>query len=218
MSTLILASSSPRRRELLERAGVALRVLPAPIDEEPRPGETAVTYAKRLARDKATAAVRRLDAALGQDPRTAGEAPPRWVLGADTVVTVDGLLLGKPADATEARSMLERLAGREHHVVTGFGILDLERDKEGIQAVTTRVRFKPMSRHEIDAYIAAGESMDKAGAYAIQGVGGYMVESIEGSYTNVVGLPLAQVIAMFEEMGAWELLPYPAPGARRPLL
>ncbi|MEY3013853.1 MAG: hypothetical protein RIT45_2588 [Pseudomonadota bacterium] len=215
---LTLASASPRRRELLERTGIALRILPAAIDEEPRPGETAMTYVKRLARDKAAATVRRIEAALGQDPRAAGDLPPRWVLGADTVVTVDGLLLGKPADSSEAREMLERLAGREHHVVTGFAILDLERDKEGIQAVTTRVRFKPMSRGEVEAYVAAGESMDKAGAYAIQGVGGYLVEAIEGSYTNVVGLPLAQVLAMFEEMGAWDLLPYPPPGARRPLL
>lgn len=214
---LVLASASPRRRELLERAGIPIRILPAAIDEEPRAGETAVTYVKRLARDKAAASVRRIEAAAATDVQ-GGEAPPRWVLGADTVVTVDGLLLGKPADAAEARGMLERLAGREHFVVTGFAILDLERDKEGIQAVTTRVRFKPMSRGEVDAYIAAGESMDKAGAYAIQGVGGYLVEAIEGSYSNVVGLPVAQVVAMFEEMGAWDLLPYPAPGARRPLL
>lgn len=214
---LVLASASPRRRELLERAGLPIRILPAAIDEEPRAGETAVTYVKRLARDKAAASVRRIEAAAATDVQ-GGEAPPRWVLGADTVVTVDGLLLGKPADAAEARGMLERLAGREHFVVTGFAILDLEREKEGIQAVTTRVRFKPMSRGEVDAYIAAGESMDKAGAYAIQGVGGYLVEAIEGSYSNVVGLPVAQVVAMFEEMGAWDLLPYPAPGARRPLL
>jgi septum formation protein len=111
--------------------------------------------------------------------------------------------------------MLERLDGREHVVVTGFAILDLERDKEGLQAVTTRVRFKPLSRPEIDAYLATGESMDKAGAYAAQGVGSYFVEELVGSWTNVVGLPMAQVAAMFEEMGAWDILPYPPPGGRR---
>jgi len=216
MATLILASASPRRKELLERAGLQLRVLPAPVDEEPLPGESAVAYVKRLARDKATATVRRIMAAQGSDPRAAGDDPPRWVLGADTVVTADGLLLGKPSDHAEARAMLERLAGREHLVVTGFAILDLERDKEGIQAVSTRVRFKRMGRAEIDAYLASGETMDKAGSYAIQGVGAYLVEEIEGSYTNVVGLPLAQVVSMLEEMGAWDLLPYAAQ-PRRPL-
>ena len=217
MAVLTLASASPRRKELLERMGLQLRVLPAPIDEEPLPGETAVAYVKRLGRDKATATVRRIAAALGNDPRAVVDNPPRWILGADTVVTIDDLLLGKPHDLAEARKMLERLQGREHTVVTGFAILDLERDKEGIQAVSTRVRFKPMSRSEIDAYLASGESLDKAGGYAIQGIGGYMVQEIAGSYTNVVGLPVAQVALMLEEMGAWDLLPYaPTPGRQAP--
>jgi septum formation protein len=218
MRVLTLASASPRRRELLERAGLLVRVLPAPVDEEPLGGENAIGYVKRLAREKASAGVRRIAAALGNDPRSAGDEPPRWVLAADTVVTVDELLLGKPSDVAEARAMIERLEGREHCVVTGFALLDLERNKEGIQAVTTRVRFKPMSRAEIETYLAAGESMDKAGAYAIQGVGAYLVEEIVGSYTNVVGLPVAQVCAMLEEMGAWDLLPYPTAASRRPIL
>lgn len=215
MAVLTLASASPRRKELLERAGFALRVLPAPVDEEPLPGESAVSYVKRLARDKAMATAKRIAAlTAGVDARPSAEDAQRWVLGADTIVTVDDLLLGKPSDTSEARAMLERLAGREHAVITGFAVLDLERDKEGLQAVTTRVRFKPMTRPEIDAYIASGESMDKAGAYAIQGTGSYLVTELQGSYTNVVGLPVSQVVVMLEEMGAWELLPYGA-AARR---
>ncbi len=218
-AALTLASASPRRRELLERIGFAVRVVTADIDEAPLAGEVAVDYTKRLARDKVLAAVRRLmataypDEQPGRRPAVAatlpvrGDEPDRWVLGADTVVAIDDVLLGKPADEHEAREMLHRLSGREHQVITGFSLFDLRRNKEGLQAVSTSVRFKRLTRAEVDRYISSGESMDKAGAYAVQGIGAYMVEQINGSYTNVVGLPLCQVIEMMQEMGATEILP-----------
>ena len=138
----------------------------------------------------------------------------RWVIGADTVVVVDDVIYGKPTDVQEAREMLQRLSGREHLVITGFCLFDLKRAREGLQAVTTVVKFKELTRTEIDAYVSVGESMDKAGSYAVQGVGSYLVEYLRGSYTNVVGLPLCQVIEMMEEMGARDVLPW---GARETL-
>lgn len=220
-SSLILASASPRRKELLERVGFSLRIVTTDIDEVPLPGEMPLDYTKRLAREKGLAAMRRLMATAypedqpgrrgfvtGNIPaRAAGEEPSRWILGADTVVAIDDVLLGKPTDEHEAREMIARLSGREHRVITGFSLVDLRRNKEGIQAVTTFVRFKRLTRAEIDNYIGMGESMDKAGAYAVQGIGAYLVEEIRGSYTNVVGLPLCQVIEMMHEMGAGEILP-----------
>ncbi len=219
-STLTLASASPRRKELLERIGFSLRVVTTDIDETPLPGEMPLDYTKRLAREKGLAAMRRLMATAYPDEKSrrgfvtgnlpargAQDDPGRWILGADTVVAIDDVLLGKPTDEQEAREMLHRLSGREHRVITGFGLFDLRRNKEGLQAVTTFVRFKRLSRSEIDRYIGFGESMDKAGAYAVQGVGAYLVEEVRGSYTNVVGLPLCQVIEMMQEMGASDVLP-----------
>jgi len=217
-AALTLASASPRRKELLERIGFSIRVVTADIDETPLGGEMAVDYTKRLAREKGLACVRRLMATAYPDEQARrgfvagnmparGEEPGRWVLGADTVVAIDDVLLGKPTDEHEAREMLHRLSGREHRVITGFSLFDLRRNKEGLQAVTTFVRFKRLTRAEVDRYLAAGESMDKAGAYAVQGVGAYLVEEVRGSYTNVVGLPLCQVIEMMQEMGASEILP-----------
>lgn len=210
-ASIVLASASPRRKELLERAGFSVKPVPASIDEEPIAGETPIGYTKRLAREKVLTAVRRLQSTLynPDNPNWSAEADSaRWVIGADTVVTIDDILLGKPTDVQEAREMLSRLAGREHLVITGFSLFDLRRDREGLQAVTTRVRFKPLTRAEIEAYVAVGESMDKAGAYAIQGVGAYLAEEIAGSYTNVVGLPLCQVVEMMQEMGATDILPF----------
>ncbi len=220
-SSLILASASPRRKELLERIGFSVRVVVADIDEIPLPGERPIDYTKRMAREKGLSAMRRMMATAYPDEqsgrrgfvsgnvpaRTAGEEPGRWILSADTVVAIDDVLLGKPADEQEAREMILRLAGREHRVVTGFSLLDMRRSKEGLQGVTTFVRFKRMTRNEVDNYVGMGESMDKAGAYAIQGIGAYLVEEVRGSYTNVVGLPVCQVIEMMQEMGAGEILP-----------
>jgi septum formation protein len=221
---LALASTSPRRKELLERLGFQLRVIQASVDESQLPGELPEDCAKRLARAKVLAAVRRIQATLytseqearrqfasGAPPMSArGDEPIRWVLGADTVVVVDDLIFGKPTDVQEAREMLTRLSGREHLVITAFCLYDLRRSREGIEGVRTVVKFKDLTRSEIDAYVSAGESMDKAGGYAVQGVGSYLVEHLQGSYTNVVGLPLCQVVEMMEAMGARDVLPWNA--------
>jgi septum formation protein len=215
---LTLASSSPRRKELLEKLGFTLRVVQANIDESQQAGELPEDYAKRMARTKVLMAVKRLQATIytsdvearrqlmSAQPR--GDDPVRWVIGADTVVVVDDVIFGKPADVQEAREMLMRLSGREHLVITGFCVFDLKRNREGLQAVTTVVKFKELTRGEVDQYVSVGESMDKAGAYAVQGVGSYLVEYLQGSYTNVVGLPLCQVVEMMQEMGAKDVMPW----------
>ena len=182
--TLILASSSPRRRELLERVGVEVEVLPADVDERPRGGEEAVPYACRLAAAKAAAV-------------SAGE---RWVLAADTVVEVDGEIFGKPDDVAEAQEMLGRLLGREHRVVTAFVLRAGSISHVG--HVTTEVSMRPALDGELDAYLAAGEWRDKAGGYAIQGMAAAFVLEVRGSVTNVIGLPLAEVLPLLVESGA----------------
>jgi septum formation protein len=171
---LVLASQSPRRREILTQAGIAFVVRTAEVDESPLSGEPPVDYVCRLAELKALAV-----------PRAAEET----VLGADTTVVVDGEILGKPADAEDARRMLRLLAGRSHEVITGIalcGPAGVVRDW-----AATRVWFDPMSDAAIDAYVASGEPMDKAGAYAIQGLAAKYIGRIEGCYFNVVGLPVA---------------------------
>jgi len=211
-SQLVLASASERRKELLEKTGFTVKPMPAEIDESQLPDETPDAYVKRLARLKVLKVVDRIQSTLYPELGTTfaytRESPLRWVLGADTVVVLDNLILGKPQSHEDAVEMLMRLQGREHIVITGFCLYDMKKSKEGLQSVQTIVKFKKMSRAEIEKYLAVGESMDKAGAYAIQGVGSYLVESIYGSYTNVVGLPLCQVIEMMEEMGAKDILPY----------
>ena len=215
---IILASQSPRRKELLERVGFTVKVIPANIDEVRREAETVENFVKRLAREKCLSVVERLQTTLyptdatGQPitgrPASSRHLETRWVVGADTIVVQGDDVLGKPKDTAEAADMLTRLSGHRHRVITGFCIHDLRKDKEGVQAVSTDVRFKRLAPHEVEKYVAVGESMDKAGSYAIQGVGAYMVDSIVGSYTNVVGLPMCQVIEMMEEMGADDVLPY----------
>jgi len=173
---IVLASKSPRRSEILRQAGIPFVARPANVDETARHGESPEDYVKRVARDKAMAAV---------------AAPEEIVLGADTVVVIDREILGKPADTADAVRMLGLLAGREHEVLTGIclrrGIVIV------IDCVRTRVWFVPLSREEIAACVASGEPMDKAGAYAIQGLASKFIERIEGSYTNVVGLPIEVV-------------------------
>ena len=209
---LLLASSSPRRKSLLESLGLTVRAVPSNVEELRLDGEEPVHYAKRLARDKVLAVARRTESTLYLDPEGTprnsfgGAEQVRWVLGADTIVVLDGEVFEKPDDSHHAYEMLSRLSGREHEVITAFCLLDLQKNKEGIQAVHTKVRFKPLSKKEIEKYVALGEGADKAGSYGVQGVGAYIVESIEGSYTNVVGLPLCQVIEMMEEMGAKDIL------------
>lgn len=174
---LILASASLRRAELLRAAGIAFEIVPAEVDERPLTGEAPAAYVERLAREKARAISSRHSQAE--------------ILAADTTVVIDGLILGKPVDDAEAREMLARLSGRTHEVLTGVALI---RDGRMVSAVeTTRVRFAPMSDADIDWYIASGEPRGKAGAYAIQGLASRFVDWIEGSYSNVVGLPVALV-------------------------
>jgi len=129
----------------------------------------------------------------------------RWFLGSDTIVLRDGAILGKPRSPEEAFAMLQSLSGRGHRVVSGYALFDRETGEAESGAVTTTVNFKRLSREEIDGYIATGEPFDKAGAYAIQGIGAFMVKNIEGSYTNVVGLPLCEVVDLLERAGAAQL-------------
>jgi septum formation protein len=216
---VILASASPRRKELLERLGFTVKVIPPSIDEVRNEGETAENFVKRMARAKCLAVVERMQQSMYTDtPDSPSRRPTglpgsrtqetRWVIGADTVVVLGEHILGKPRDTADAADMLQKLSGNLHRVITGFCVHDLRKNKEGVQAVATDVRFKRITPTEIEKYIAVGESMDKAGSYAIQGVGAYLVDSIIGSYTNVVGLPLCQVVEMMEEMGAHDILPY----------
>ncbi|HET9229561.1 MAG TPA: Maf family protein [Thermoanaerobaculia bacterium] len=175
----MLASGSPRRRELLEGLGLRFRVRPVDLDESPLPGEAPRDYVLRLALEKATARVE----------------PGELVLAADTTVVVDGEILGKPQDDEDARRMLRLLSGRDHSVLTGIALGDAAEVDE------TRVRFAPLSDAEIDWYVATGEPRDKAGAYAIQGLGSLFVESVEGNYWNVVGLPVPRLYRLFARLG-----------------
>ncbi len=182
---LILASGSPRRQQVLRGLGVVFVPRPVSIDESPFHGEGAEEYVLRLAQSKA-----RAQAASGE-----------LVLAADTIVTLDGELLGKPADPDDARKMLERLAGREHEVLTGVAVYDAAHDRQPTGVETSRVQIAPMSPDEIDWYVATGEPLDKAGAYAIQRLGGLFVERVRGNYSNVVGLPLPLTYRLFREIG-----------------
>jgi len=185
---LVLASASPRRRELLTQAGYTFRVHAAQVNEDPLPGEEPITYVTRLAREKAEAVFRELSA----DEH--GE--PLLVLGADTTVTVDREILGKPENAADAARMLRLLSGRSHRVMTGVALISAGATE--VAAEVTAVRFLTLSDEEIAAYVATGEPMDKAGAYAIQGRAARWIPRIEGCYFNVMGLPLALVAELVE--------------------
>jgi septum formation protein len=191
MPSLVLASASPRRRELLTQAGFVFSVHPAHIPEDLLPGEEPIAYVTRLAREKAEAVFRELSG----DRAYVDLA----VLGADTTVTLDGHILAKPEDAADAARMLRMLSGRTHRVITGVAVVTARRVE--VAAEVTAVRFLALSEAEIAAYIATGEPMDKAGAYGIQGRAAQWIPRIEGCYFNVVGLPLALVGAMLEGFG-----------------
>jgi septum formation protein len=180
---LVLASASPRRQELLRNAGITFEVQPANIPEDPLPGEAAKDYVERLAREKALA--------------IASQRPQDVVLGADTVVVVDGQLLGKPSDAADAARMLRMLSGRKHEVITGVCVV--VRGQSKVASETTRVTMSELSDKDVADYVASGEPMDKAGAYAIQGIASRWIPSIEGDYSNVVGLPVALVFRMLRQ-------------------
>jgi septum formation protein len=193
---LLLASSSPRRRELLELARIPFEVVACAADESQAPGEHALAYAERVAGDKLASAL------AGLDP--AARARGAVVLAADTTVVQDGRVFGKPRDDADARAMLRALAGREHEVVTAFALGDPrsgQRIGEGL--VRTAVVMRPLDAAEIDAYVATGEPRDKAGAYAIQGMASSLVRRIDGSHTNVIGLPTAEVVIELRRLGLW---------------
>ena len=191
--SLVLASASPRRRELLAQVGIRAVVVPAYIDESVLPGETPEAHVIRLSEAKALAVAGRRG------------VKGRFFLGSDTVVVRDAVILGKPVDGTDAAAMLRSLSGRCHEVVSGYAVHDRSGGRTVSGAVTTTVWFKELTEIEIAGYIASGEPFDKAGAYAIQGLGAFMVPRIEGSYPNVVGLPLCEVIAALEVLGAVNL-------------
>ncbi|HEY7372972.1 MAG TPA: Maf family protein [Polyangia bacterium] len=194
---LVLASASPRRRELLEQLGLVLEVTPANVDETPHPGERPADYVRRVAAAKC-------DTVAGA---RGPELPAIPILAADTIVVVDGQILGQPVDETDARRMLAALAGRRHEVTTAYRISFAGRALE--RAVTTTVSFRSLRPAEIDAYVACGEWRGKAGGYAVQGRAGAFVPEMRGSHTNVIGLPVAEVLA---DLQALEALPrYPPP-------
>lgn len=182
---VILASQSPRRRELLSLIGITHAVMPADIDEDVRPGEAADRYTERLAREKALV--------------IAGRAPEAVVIAADTTVVVDGDILGKPADAADARAMIRRLSGREHIVMTGIAVARGARVESAVESV--RVTFRALGDVEIDEYVATGEPMDKAGAYGIQGYGATIVERVDGDYFSVMGLGLRRLVELLGRHG-----------------
>ena len=186
---LILASASPRRKSLMQELGLDFEIIEAQVEENPAAGESPWEFVMRAASDKAAAVSR--------------ENVGYWVLGADTVVVHGGKILGKPRDAKEALSVLQTLAGNNHQVHTGFCVMNGIEKISVSRVVSTEVSFYPFSRDIAAAYVATGEPLDKAGAYGIQGSGGFLVEKINGSYSNVVGLPLVEVI---EELLRYEVV------------
>ena len=189
---LILASASPRRRDLLAACNIPFVIIPSRIDEQQLSAESAAMYVQRLAMAKAEA--------------VAQDHPDAIVLGADTTVTIDSLILAKPESLDEARQMLYRLCGREHEILTGVAVVAGRRaecvgDLSARTMVASRVLMRHFTAATVEWYIATGEPMDKAGAYAVQGLGGALVEWIEGSYTNAVGLPLAETLALLRRFG-----------------
>lgn len=184
---LILASSSPRRQELLSLLGISLRIVPSEVDEFLRKGELPEEYVRRLANTKARG--------------VAEKFPDFWVLAADTIVVIKGEVLGKPKDFQEAESMLKKLSDQEHQVITGYCLVKINAGKKIERVVSSRVKFKKLSQEEINWYINTGEPFDKAGGYAVQGKAAFMIKEIKGSYTNVVGLPLCEVIEDLQELG-----------------
>jgi septum formation protein len=199
-SRLILASKSPRRYELLKQMGFDFEVVPSRVTEgfvqTESPKEHVIRLAKAKVRD------------------VASEYPDCWVIAADTIVYINGSILGKPKDREEAVEMLRRLSGQEHWVLTGFSVFHLGKKKSDQETVQTAVKVKGLTPGEIEWYVQTGEPFDKAGGYAIQGIGSFMIESIRGSYTNVVGLPLCELIQMLNRLGAikiangrWQLTP-----------
>ena len=187
----VLASSSPRRRELLAGVGLDFEVIPPQVRESARDGETPLDFAKRMAREKALYVC-------------AQERLGQIVVGSDTVVSISGEIFGKPRDEEDALLMLQKLSGRTHEVITGFCVARAASDVLHLGATRTEVRMKSLDTEEMRRYIKTGEPMDKAGAYAIQGIGSCLVEWIKGSYTGVVGLPLFELVSVLSDIGVVE--------------
>ena len=185
---LILASASPRRQELLRFVGLKFKTIPAHLNEDYIEGERPQQHVRRLAQEKARLIARKY--------------PLAWVLGADTIVVIDGLILGKPKNKTQARKMLRKLSGREHEVFTGFTIAHVASKIKQTKVIQSAVNFKTISAAELEWYIACDEPYDKAGGYAVQGRGAYFIQSIRGSYTNVIGLPLCEVLETLKKLEA----------------
>jgi septum formation protein len=181
---LVLASQSPRRRQLLANAGIECVARPSGIEEAPEPGESPESYVSRLALDKA---------------RAVEAAPEEYILAADTIVVIDGRILEKPASVADAARMIGILSGQVHSVMTGVCLRHAGHEWSAVEI--TQVSFLPLTQAEIDAYAASGEPMDKAGAYAIQGLASKFIDRIEGCYFNVVGLPVARVYRMLRAIG-----------------
>ena len=192
---IILASSSPRRAEILRNAGIDFGTWPTDVDETPLPGEGAAAMVARLAEAKARAASTQSDSPIHQDTGS-------LILGADTTVELDGEILGKPENSADAREMLRKLSGRAHRVLTGVFLLQTSTGASRAAVETTTVTFAELSEEEIDAYIGTSEPFGKAGAYAIQGVAGRYISGISGCYYNVVGLPLARVYSLLRGLDA----------------
>ena len=187
-SPFVLASASPRREDLLHSVGLKFKIVPAHVDETYLTGETPRAHVRRLSRDKATV--------------IAEKNPQALVLGADTIVVIDALILGKPKNKKQAREMLQRLSNREHIVFTGFTLLCTDTSLSKTKVVRSAVQFKEITDDEMDWYVNCEEPYDKAGGYAVQGKGAYFIKSIRGSYTNVIGLPLCEVLEELKHINA----------------
>jgi septum formation protein len=183
----ILASASPRRQELLRSVGLKFKIIPAHVDENYSAGESPRQHVQRLSIDKAMVIAKKY--------------PEAWVLGADTIVVIDGMILGKPKNKHQARKMLQKLSGREHKVFTGFTIAHVAAKIYKTKVIQSAVQFKTISPKEMDWYVSCDEPYDKAGGYAVQGKGACFIQSIRGSYTNVIGLPLCEVLEALKIFG-----------------
>ncbi len=180
MTDLILASASPRRIEMLKNVGISFTVIPSKIEESAVSEKQPSKFVSECARLKAMEISERY--------------PDKWVLSADTIVVINSEILGKPRDVRDAVRMLKKLSGRRHRVISAFCLVKKTEGKSIVECVETEVKFKILTEREITGYVATGEPLDKAGSYGIQGIGSFLVKEIRGSYTNVVGLPLAEVI------------------------
>ena len=187
----ILASASRRRRDLLKYIGIPFKAVPSRVVEIVQEGETPEEHVLRLSEEKAE--------------EVAENFPDHWVIGADTIVLAEHMILGKPRNRNEAQRMLQILQGKSHEVYTGLCVMKAAEKKMAKRIVKTRVHFKTLTDREIEWYMRTGEPFDKAGGYAIQGLGGLLIREIEGSYTNVVGLPASDLVDVLGELEAWDL-------------